>query len=143
MREQLITRILDSAHDLISSARIEGTRVYNRQDELLGTLHSIMLNKRTGKVAYAVMLLEQPGGTGGAAHPLPWLMLRYVEQKSAYVIDLSREVLARAPRFMLDEDDRPRTVSEADLRDYYQYAEAPDGALELPIEPGDFNAQTV
>ena len=143
MREQLISRILDSAHDLISSARIEGTRVYNRQDELLGTLHSIMLNKRTGKVAYAVMLLGSQAGAGVAAHPIPWLMLKYVDQKSAYVIDLSREVLAKAPTFSLDEQDRPRMVSEADLRDYYQYADAPEGALELPIEPGDFNAQTV
>ncbi|GLR66020.1 hypothetical protein GCM10010909_06980 [Acidocella aquatica] len=143
MREQLISRILDSAHDLISSARIEGTRVYNRQDELLGALHSVMLNKRTGKVAYAVMLLEQPAGAAVAAHPLPWLMLKYSEQKTAYVIDLSHEVLAKAPRFSLDEHDRPRTISEADLHNFYQYNDAPEGALELPIEPGDFNAQTI
>jgi hypothetical protein len=143
MRQELILRILDTSHDLISSARIEGARVYNLEDELLGTLHSIMLNKRTGHVAYAVMLLDQVAGTTAAAHPIPWLMLKYAENKAAYVVNLSRDVLAKAPRFTLDERDRPRAVSEAELRDYYQSTDGSDGALELPIEPGDFNAQTV
>jgi hypothetical protein len=143
MKHDLVLRILDKSHELISSARLENARVYNLEDELLGTLHSIMLNKRTGSVAYAVMLLDQPSGALTAAHPLPWRMLSYDEKKSGYVINLSRGVLEQAPSFTLDETDRPREVSKSELDAYYSYDGAPEGSLATPIEEGDFNAQTV
>jgi len=140
MQHDLILRILDKSHALISSARIEGKRVVNREGELLGTLHSIMLNKRSGHVAYAVMLLDLPESGIPAAHPLPWPMLSYHEEKQAYVVNLSREVIEKSPRFTLDDHDRPREVTEAELAAYYT---VPEGALALPLEEGDFNAQSV
>ncbi len=33
-------QIIDNAHELISSRRVEGAEVYNRQEERLGTIHS-------------------------------------------------------------------------------------------------------
>ncbi len=143
MRQDMILRILDTSHELISSARIEGTAVYNREGERLGILHSVMLHKRTGRVAYAVMLLENPAGAIDIAHPLPWPMLAYSEEKSAYVVNLSREVIANAPNFTLDRDDRPRAISDAELRTYYLPEGTEDGPIATPLEEGDFNAQPV
>jgi hypothetical protein len=41
--------------ELIASNKVEGTRVYNRQGENLGTVHNFMVNQRSGQVEYAVM----------------------------------------------------------------------------------------
>lgn len=40
---------------LIAARKVEGTNVYNRQGESLGTVYDVMLDKRSGQVAYAVM----------------------------------------------------------------------------------------
>ena len=45
----------DETGELIASNKVEGTRVYNRQGENLGTVHNFMVNKRSGQVEYAVM----------------------------------------------------------------------------------------
>lgn len=117
MKRELVLRILDRSHELTSSARIEGAAVFNKQDERLGVIHSVMLNKRSGRAAYVVMLLDD---AEHHAHPLPWAMLHYDESRKGYVVDLSREVLSHAPTFSLDDQDRPVVVPEAAMRDFYE-----------------------
>ena len=116
MKRELVLRILDRSHELTSSARMEGAAVFNKSGDRLGAIHSVMLNKRTGRAAYVVMLLD---GQDGHAHPLPWGMLHYDEGKTGYVVDLSPEVIAQAPSFALDDHDRP-TVPEAAMRQFYE-----------------------
>ncbi len=43
---------------LISSDKVEGTSVYNPDGDKLGTVDSLMIDKRSGKVAYAVIRLS-------------------------------------------------------------------------------------
>lgn len=100
--------IVDYAHELISSRRVEGTPVYNKKDEKLGTIHSVMIEKRTGKVAYAVLSFGGFLGMHERVHPIPWDMLTYNVDLDAYVVDLSHEQLKNAPTMGLDEADRPR-----------------------------------
>src|SRR4051812_28383392 len=45
----------DETGELIASNKVEGTAVYNRQGEHLGTVYNFMVGKRSGQVAYAVM----------------------------------------------------------------------------------------
>ena len=45
----------DETSSLISSDKVEGTAVYDRRGEKLGSIHSVMIDKISGKVAYAVM----------------------------------------------------------------------------------------
>ena len=45
----------DEIDRLIASNKVEGTAVYNRQGERLGSVHHLMIDKRSGQVAYAVM----------------------------------------------------------------------------------------
>jgi hypothetical protein len=45
----------DETSSLISSDKVEGTAVYDRRGENLGSIHSVMIDKISGKVAYAVM----------------------------------------------------------------------------------------
>jgi sporulation protein YlmC with PRC-barrel domain len=93
---------VDFAHELISSRRVEGTPVYNRDDEKLGTVHSVMIEKRSGKVAYAVMSFGGLLGFAERVHPIPWDMLTYDVDRDGYVVDLDRDTLRHAPTMNLD-----------------------------------------
>ena len=47
----------DETDRLIASNKVEGTAVYNRQNERLGSVYNFMVDKRSGQVEYAVMSL--------------------------------------------------------------------------------------
>lgn len=53
--ESDIDEITDRSHQLISSARVEGTPVYNPRGEKLGTVHSVMIEKTSGHIVYALL----------------------------------------------------------------------------------------
>jgi hypothetical protein len=89
----------DENHSLISADKVEGTAVYNRQGEKLGTVQDIMIDKISGKVAYAVMSFGGFMGIGDRYHPLPWGVLTYDTQKGGYMVDLDRTTLERAPTY--------------------------------------------
>lgn len=82
---------------LISADKVEGTSVKNRQGESLGTIDSVMIDKFTGKVAYAVMSFGGFLGIGDRYHPLPWGVLDYEPSEDAYVVDLDKAKLEGAP----------------------------------------------
>lgn len=107
--------IVDRAHELISSRRVEGTPVYNPQGQKLGTVHSVMIDKRRGQVAYAALSFGGFLGIGTDVHPVPWEILTYDVDRNGYVVDLTREQLEKAPAFTLDGADRPRPRSEDEL----------------------------
>src|SRR3954447_10875064 len=90
----------DETSELIASNKVEGTQVYNRQGENLGTVHNFMVNKRSGQVEYAVMSFGGFLGIGESYHPLPWKSLSYDTRMGGYVVDADRARLEGAPRYM-------------------------------------------
>lgn len=89
----------DETSSLISASKVEGTKVYNRQGETLGSIEDIMIDKRSGKVSYAIMAFGGFLGIGHSHHPLPWDMLDYDEGQDGYVVDLNKETLKDAPSY--------------------------------------------
>ena len=113
-------QVIDPAHELISSRRVEGTEVWNRTDGKLGTIHSVMIEKRTGKIAYALLSFGGFLGIAGRVHPIPWDMLRYDPEFDAYMVDITEEQLRNAPTLQLDEADRPRDRAyDEEVAGYY------------------------
>ena len=102
--------LTEKAGDLIASDRVEGTVVYNRAGERLGHISNFMVDKQSGQVRYAVLSFGGFLGMGHDHYPLPWSMLSYDIDKGGYVIDLDREALDNAPRYLPEErpdyDDR-------------------------------------
>jgi hypothetical protein len=84
---------------LIASDKVAGTAVYNRDEERLGSIHNLMIGKRSGEVEYAVLSFGGFLGIGDDYYPLPWDMLSYDEQVGGYVVDLTKEQLEGAPRY--------------------------------------------
>ena len=110
---------VDHRHQLISSRRVEGTPVYNRSDQRLGSIHSVMIDKKSGKVAYAVLSFGGFLGMGENVTPVPWQALDYDVGVDAYVIDLTREQLENAPTLRLDQADRPQPQDYEEVSGYY------------------------
>ena len=93
----------DESSSLISSDKVEGTAVYDRGGEKLGSIHSVMIDKISGKVAYAVMSFGGFLGMGDSYHPLPWHVLTYDTGQGGYVVDLDRNKLEGAPTYATSE----------------------------------------
>jgi sporulation protein YlmC with PRC-barrel domain len=94
---------IDETERLIASDKVEGTAVYNRQGERLGDVYNFMVDKISGKVAYAVLSFGGFLGIGERYFPLPWEKLTYDTNMGGYVVDLDRDTLERAPSFGRDE----------------------------------------
>lgn len=62
-----------------------------------------MLDKVSGKVAFAVMSFGGFLGIGEKYHPLPWSTLTYDTAQGGYVVDMTREQLQSAPSYGADE----------------------------------------
>lgn len=107
--------IEDPDHQLISSRRVEGTRVFNKAGDKLGSIHSVMITKRTGQVVYALLSFGSFLGIGGNVYPVPWQVLDYDPDRDGYVVDLTREQIENAPSLRLDEADRPRERSDDEM----------------------------
>lgn len=90
---------IEETDRLIASDKVEGTAVYNRQDEHLGTVHNFMVDKSTGRVAYAVMSFGGFLGMGQSYHPLPWRVLTYDTRRGGFVVDLDSSRLQKAPAY--------------------------------------------
>jgi hypothetical protein len=84
---------------LIGSDKVEGTYVYNHTGDNLGHIERVMIDKRSGKVSYAVMSFGGFLGIGEEHYPLPWDVLAYDVNRDGYVVDLSKEKLEGAPSF--------------------------------------------
>lgn len=89
----------DETHRLISADKVQGTVVYNSSGDKLGTVEDVMIDKMSGKVAYAVMSFGGFLGMGEKYHPLPWSTLEYDTEKNGYCVPMSKEVLEKAPTY--------------------------------------------
>src|SRR3954453_8038244 len=76
---------------LISSDKVEGTSVYNRAGDSLGSVYTVMIDKYSGQVAYAVMSFGGFLGIGERYHPLPWKALTYDTGLGGYGVGVRRE----------------------------------------------------
>lgn len=96
----------DETSRLIASNKVEGTPVYSREGDRLGTIYNFMVDKFSGKVEYAVMTFGGFLGIGQRYYPLPWRMLDYDEREGGYVVEMSERDLEEAPSF--GRNDEPR-----------------------------------
>ena len=104
---------------LISGDKVAGTEVYNTTGEHLGEIHDVMLDKQSGRVAYAVMSFGGFLGIGEKYHPLPWSTLTYDTGQGGYVVNVSREQLEGAPVYADDAPPRWDREYEQGIHDYY------------------------
>src|SRR5207237_5795395 len=95
--------VRETAH-LIASDKVEGTPVRRSNGDKVGTIERVMIDKLTGKVAYAVMSFGGFMGIGEDFYPLPWSLLTYNPRLDAYEVNITEQQLKRAPKYSRHEN---------------------------------------
>ncbi|WP_046865891.1 PRC-barrel domain-containing protein [Microvirga massiliensis] len=109
-----------SAKPLIESDRVEGTTVYDASGERIGTVKRLMIEKVSGRVAYAVIAFGGVWKPGADDHTIPWGKLAYDTQLGGYRTDITESELKQAPSFAPHEHDWSDRDREEQLHDYYR-----------------------
>ena len=90
-------RPAEPARRLIASDRVIGTEVRRPDGTRVGRIERLMLDKVTGRVAYAVMSFGGFLGLGEDYYTLPWGVLGFDPDLDAYRVDLTDAQLRTAP----------------------------------------------
>lgn len=94
----------DETRRLIAANKVEGTPVFDRESTHIGAIDTVMIDKVSGQVAYAVLSFGGFLGLGENHHPLPWGALTYSVDLGGYVVDIDPRALEGAPSHGPGED---------------------------------------
>ena len=88
-------------HNMVAQkARVSeflGLAVYDADDEQIGTVADIVMEKQSGKARLALISLREPAGDENEFLPVPFENLSYSTHQDGYILDIARKRLARAP----------------------------------------------
>src|SRR5580698_1637876 len=90
--------------NLIGSDKVEGTAVYGADDNKIGSIERVMIDKISGRVSYAVLGFGGFLGLGNDHYPLPWQSLKYDTRLGGYVTGVTEKQLKGAPKYREDSD---------------------------------------
>lgn len=107
---------------LIGSDKVEGTAVYGTDDKKIGKLERIMIDKVSGKVAYAVLSFGGFLGMGEDYYPMPWSNLKYDTRLGGYRVGLTKDKLEGAPKYNKSTDWAWNRDNDQRVYDYYKAA---------------------
>jgi sporulation protein YlmC with PRC-barrel domain len=96
---------------LMGADTLLGNDVVNAQEDDLGDIKEIMLDMRSGRIAYAVLSFGGLFGMGDKLFAIPWQALRLDTENHRFVLDVPKERLESAPGF-----DKDRWPDMADTR---------------------------
>jgi hypothetical protein len=85
--------------NLIASNKVDGTAVYGANDEKIGSIAFVMIEKISGKVSYAVLGFGGILGIGDDHYPLPWHSLKYDTGLGGYRTSVTVDQLKGAPKY--------------------------------------------
>ena len=106
--------------NLIASDKVEGTAVYGPNGESVGEIERVMIDKITGKVAYAVMSFGGFMGIGEDYYPVPWSTLSYDTNLGGYQTNITKEQLDRAPKYSQSTGWNWSRDNDRRIYDYYR-----------------------
>jgi PRC-barrel domain len=81
----------------IASKQVEGSPIYGRSGERLGTIDHLMFDKASGRY-YAVVRLGTLLGISERYYPVPWTALAYDTRLGGFIADIDPSRLFMAPR---------------------------------------------
>ena len=91
--------------NLVRSKKVVGVKVTNAQNESLGMIEEVVIDKVSGQTYYVVLSFGGIMGLGDKLFALPWQMLHFNQDKDCFEIDVDKDQLKNAPGF--DKNDWP------------------------------------
>ncbi len=105
--------------DVMDAVSLTGDEVVNAAGDDLGKIEAIMLDVKSGRIAYAVLSFGGFLGLGSKLFAIPWPALTLDAAQKRFVLDVSRERLESAPGF--DKDHWPSMADRAWATDIHEY----------------------
>jgi hypothetical protein len=106
--------------NLIGSDKVEGTAVFGAEDQKIGTIERVMIDKQSGRVSYAVLSFGGFLGIGDEHYPLPWQSLKYDTELGGYRTGITQSQIEGAPKYADDDNWNWADTSRARaVDDYY------------------------
>ncbi|UIP08003.1 PRC-barrel domain-containing protein [Erythrobacter sp. SDW2] len=104
---------------VIESDRVEGTSVYGKNGDKIGSVKRILLDKRSGQARDVEVSVGTFLGMGGELHSLPWEKLEYDTDVGGYKLDVTEDQLREAPTY--SENDRDQQFDRDYQTQVYSY----------------------
>lgn len=82
---------------LLALARTDGPKVRSRDGDALGSVHALMIDKRSGQSRYAILSISGFLGMNKSFYPLPFELVSYDAAEDGYVVTRDRRVLEGGP----------------------------------------------
>ena len=112
---------------VLKASAILGKKVVDTDGKKLGSIKDLVLDPYQGAIQYAVLDFGGFLGVGDKYFAVPWAVLNFSAEKKAFVLDISKKDLKKAPGF-----DKKKWPDMNDPRwavTIYEYYEVP--------QPGD------
>lgn len=107
-------------NSLVASSRVEGIPAYGWDGKKIGRIHSLIINRLTGQVAYAVLSFGGFLGLGQSYHPVPWGLLAYDPDKEGYLVKVDKAMLEGSPSYRPDDAPEFNDAYGERISDYYR-----------------------
>lgn len=104
---------------LMGADTLIGNDVYNHLDEDLGDIKEIMLDMRTGRIAYAVLSFGGFMSIGEKLFAVPWDALKLDTVNKRFTLNVEKDRLESAPGF--DKDKWPDMADSSWIADIHAY----------------------
>jgi len=92
----------DHSNDVVKTADVIGKNVINRENEKLGKIEEIVLEKVSGQTRYAVLSFGGFLGLGDDLYAIPWQAMEYCPEENSFIINIDKEKLKTASGFNKD-----------------------------------------
>jgi sporulation protein YlmC with PRC-barrel domain len=106
--------------DIMASASLDGNKVMSLDGEHVGKISDIMLDVRSGRIAYAVLSEGGFLGMGSTLHAIPWNALTLDTDEKCFRVDIAAQKIKVEPGF--DKDHWPSMADitwGSELHRYY------------------------
>jgi len=84
---------------LISARKLTGTPLLGTDGRRVGSIEEVVIDRQSGQLIYTLMAPseERERTRRGLAYPLPWQLVVYDRERSAFRLDADAEQLKRGP----------------------------------------------
>jgi hypothetical protein len=94
-----MTQAAEISTSVVKTDEVIGVKVENPQEENLGKIEELVLDKLNGYVRYAVLSFGGVLGLGDKLFAIPWKVLDYNDERDCFVINVSKDKLKNAEGF--------------------------------------------
>lgn len=92
----------DVSCEVVKSKDVIGKKVFGNDNENLGKIEEVVLDKIGGQVRYVVLSFGGFLGLGDTLYAMPWKSISYDSEKDGFRLMFNKEKLRAAPSFSKD-----------------------------------------